>query len=158
MFVRTDTEAGAPLRRERMMIVHDDIHLSTTGDCDVHDVTEEVEARVEASSVSTGLVTVSVPGSTAAVTTCEFEPGMVRDLKQLFDQLIPRETEWSHNLTWGDANGHSHLRATLVGPSLSLPIVAGRVRRGTWQQIVVIDFDNRPRERTVDVVIMGEER
>jgi len=139
-----------------MTIIHGAIHLSTAGECDVHDVTDQVEVQVESSSVGTGLVTVSVAGSTAAVTTCEYEPGMVRDLKSIFEQLVPRDRQWAHNLTWDDANGHSHLRASLVGPSLSLPIIGGRIRRGTWQQIVLIDFDNRPRERTVDVTIIGE--
>ncbi|MCU0612127.1 MAG: secondary thiamine-phosphate synthase enzyme YjbQ [Candidatus Eisenbacteria bacterium] len=139
-----------------MTIIHDSIHLCTEGDCDVHDVTREVETLVAASSVTLGLVTISVASSTAAVTTCEFEPGMVRDLQRIFEQLIPRGTQWAHNSTWGDANGHSHLRASLVGPSLSLPIVGSRVQRGTWQQIVVIDFDNRPRDRAVSVVVMGD--
>ncbi|MBN1426609.1 YjbQ family protein [Candidatus Fermentibacteria bacterium] len=139
-----------------MALVHCTIRIQTTGDCDVHDVTEEVEEQVSVSPVKCGVVTVSVPGSTAAVTTCEFEPGMVRDLKAIFEELVPRARDWAHNRTWGDANGHSHLRASLVGPSLSLPIIDGQVSRGRWQQIVVIDFDNRPRDRTVDVLILGE--
>lgn len=139
-----------------MTIVHGTIRLHTIGGGDVADVTEEVEGQVNASAVGTGIVIVSVPGSTAAVTTCEFEQGMVEDLKRVFEELAPESRDWAHNRTWGDANGHSHLRASLIGPSLSLPIIEGKVSRGLWQQIVLIDFDTRPRNRAVDVLIMGE--
>ncbi len=138
------------------MVIHGTIRRSTSGDTDVVDLTDELEGLVRGSGIKTGVVTVSVPGSTAAITTCEFEPGMLEDLRTMFEELVPRGRRWAHNATWGDANGHSHLRASLVGPSLSVPIVRGGLRRGTWQQVVLIDFDTKPRERVIDVLMVGE--
>lgn len=139
-----------------MKAAHHTIELTTTGNTDIHDITVAVEDAVAASAVGTGLVTVSVPGSTGALTTVEYEPGLVRDLRRLLNELVPEDREYAHDRTWGDANGHAHLRASLIGPSVTLPVVNGRLRRGAWQQIVFIDFDTRPRERSLDVLILGE--
>ena len=139
-----------------MTVFHRELAFSTAGDTDVHDLTTEVETSIAQSGIWMGTVTVSAVGSTAGITTIEYESGLVRDLKCLCDDLAPRRHDWAHNLTWGDGNGHSHLRASLIGPSISLPIVGGALRRGTWQQIVFIDFDTRPRDRAVEIIIMGE--
>jgi secondary thiamine-phosphate synthase enzyme len=116
---------------------------------DVVDVTAEVEQFVQETGVEDGLLVVFTPGSTAGVTTIEFESGAVSDLKRAMEQLVPREAEYEHNLRWGDGNGYSHVRSALLGPSLTVPVEAGRPVIGTWQQIVVCDFDNRPRRRKV---------
>ncbi len=131
------------------------IHLSTNGHADVEDVTQQVQQKVSASGLQDGIVTVSVIGSTAAVTTCEFEPGLVRDIKDILDALIPRGS-YHHDQTWGDGNGHSHLRASLIGPSLTIPFAAGKLILGTWQQIILVDCDNRSRKRQIVVQILGE--
>jgi secondary thiamine-phosphate synthase enzyme len=131
------------------------IHLATKGNADVTNITDEVEAFVKESGLRDGLVTVSVIGSTGALTTCEYEPGLVQDIKDIFEQLIPAG-QYNHDQAWGDGNGHSHLRSSLVGPSVTFPFVDGRVCLGTWQQIIFIDFDNRARDRQLAVQIMGE--
>ena len=121
------------------------IERSTTGDTDILDLSADVEAFVNETGVREGWVMVFVPGSTGAVTTIEFESGAVNDLKRAIEQIAPREGDYEHNLRWGDGNGYSHVRAALMGPSLVLPISEGRVQTGTWQQIVLCDYDNRPR-------------
>jgi secondary thiamine-phosphate synthase enzyme len=127
------------------------IELSTQGDGDVIDITAQVQAVVDAHGSTEGLVSVFVRGSTAAVSTMEFEPGGVADLKALLDRLIPVEGDYEHNRLNHDSNSHAHQRATLVGPSEAVPVVDARLALGTWQQLVLIDFDDRPRERTVVV-------
>lgn len=131
------------------------IQLSTRGNAEVVDITDRVEEKVRASGLKAGIATVSVCGSTGALTTCEFEPGLVADIKELFDKLIPPGT-YHHDQTWHDGNGHSHLRASLVGPSLTLPFAKGQLILGTWQQIVFIDFDNKSRKRQLVVQVLGE--
>jgi len=138
-----------------MAVVTEYLQLSTSGDCDIADITPQVQEKLRASGLTSGLVTVSAVGSTAAVTTCEYEPGLVRDIKDIFDALVPRG-EYHHDRAWGDGNGHSHLRASLVGPSLTIPFDNGALILGTWQQIIFIDFDNRGRRRQVAVQVMGE--
>lgn len=126
------------------------------GFCDIIDITAKVQEQVKKEQVQKGLVTLFVPGSTAALTTIEYEPGLVQDLKELVEKLIPSGRRYHHDDRWGDDNGFSHLRASLFGPSLQIPIEGGRLALGTWQQIVLVDFDNRPRTREVTVQVMGE--
>lgn len=138
------------------MIHTDAIRLRTRGHSDAHDLTQRVETIVSDSGVRQGLVLVHTPSSTSAVTTIEFEAGALVDLRRALDEIAPADREYRHNLAWGDGNGHAHLRAALLGPSLSLPIVAGRMRLGEWQQILFLDFDVRAREREIVVQVVGE--
>ena len=131
------------------------IERSTTGDTDILDLSGDVEAFVNETGVREGWVMVFVPGSTGAVTTIEFESGAVNDLKRAIEQIAPRDGEYEHNLRWHDGNGYSHVRAALMGPSLVLPISEGRVQTGTWQQIVLCDYDNRPRRRRIQFQVIG---
>jgi secondary thiamine-phosphate synthase enzyme len=132
------------------------IKVSTGGDGDILDLTPQVAENVRISGFTSGVVTVFVPGSTAGITTVEFEPGLRKDLPEFFDKIIPKNKTYHHDATWGDGNGFSHLRAALVGPSLTVPFVSGRLNLGTWQQIVLLDFDNRPRRREILVQVIGE--
>jgi secondary thiamine-phosphate synthase enzyme len=122
----------------------------------MHDITEQVDAELQRSKFTTGIVTVFTPSSTSALTTIEFEPGALEDLRSALDELAPPEAEYRHNLRWGDGNGHAHLRAALMKPSLTIPFTQGRMTLGTWQQLLFIDFDVRPRERTLVVQVVGE--
>lgn len=139
-----------------MKIHHHTLELQTTAECDVLDLSSQVAECVASSGVRDGQVLVFTPGSTAAVTTIEYESGAINDFKRLLEQLAPAGGEYEHNLRWGDGNGYSHVRAALVGPALSVPIVDGRLVVGTWQQIILCDFDNRPRHRRVVVQVMGQ--
>jgi secondary thiamine-phosphate synthase enzyme len=130
--------------------------LATTGQGDAHDLTRAVSEDVHASGMRAGLVTVFVVGSTAAITTIEFEPGAVADFNRLFDELAPRHAEYRHHLRWGDDNGSSHVRAALLGPSLTVPFEAGKLLLGTWQQIMLLEFDTSPRQREIVVQVLGE--
>lgn len=130
----------------------------TRGYCDVVDLTPRIQDEVKREKIESGLVTVFVSGSTAALTTIEHEPGLVEDLKEFVERLIPSNRRYHHDDRWGDDNGFSHLRASLFGPSIQIPIEKGRLLLGTWQQVVLLDFDNRPRAREVVVQLMGEER
>ena len=132
------------------------VSLRTRGLCHVLDLTREIEDRVRESRVQQGNVTVFAPGSTAGVTTLEFEPGVVQDLEDLFDKLAPPTRDYHHEQAWHDGNGFSHMRAALLKPSLVVPIVDGAMVLGTWQQLVFVDFDNRHRDRRVVVQVMGE--
>jgi secondary thiamine-phosphate synthase enzyme len=129
------------------------LEFSTEGEGDVIDLTEGVESVIRASGVESGVATLFVPGSTAAITTMEFEPGGVHDLRAALDRLIPAEGDYAHNRLNHDTNSHAHIRAAIVGPSESVPIEGGKLATGTWQQLVLIDFDDRPRRRTVSVTI-----
>jgi secondary thiamine-phosphate synthase enzyme len=131
------------------------LRCSTDGNGDVVDITGDVAAVVSEVSVSSGLVAVFVPGATAAVTTMEHEPGNVFDLRTLLDRLVPRDASWEHNRLNHDTNAHAHIKAAVVGPSETVPFEAGRLMLGTWQQIVLVDFDDRPRERTVLVNVLS---
>ena len=138
------------------MAIHvDELRLSTQGDADVVDITAEVQRVVDETGVTEGQALVFVRGSTAAIATMEFEPGGVHDLREMLERLIPTHGEYSHNLLNHDSNSHAHQRATLVGPSEAVPVVEARLATGTWQQIVLIDFDDRPRERTVVVQVIS---
>ena len=138
------------------MIVTRKIGLKTKGDCHIIDITRQVAQEVAGSGLKDGTVTVFVTGSTGGVTTVEYELGLISDLRDLFDRLAPSNISYQHNLRWGDGNGHAHVRASLVGPSLTVPFVDQKLTLGTWQQIVFIDFDNRPRSRELVLQLMGE--
>ncbi len=127
--------------------------MSTRGQGDINDLTEAVAAAVRQAGARDGLATVFVVGSTAGITTMEFEPGAVADLAELFEELAPRDGDYRHHLTWGDDNGSSHARASLVGPSLSVPFEDGRLLLGTWQQIVLLEFDTRGRTREIVIQV-----
>lgn len=130
--------------------------VDTKGDNQVLNITDRVVGFVESGRVESGIATVFVVGSTAGITTTEFEPGLVnRDLKAAFEKIAPKDAEYLHEQTWHDDNGHSHVRAAVVGPSLALPIVNGTVPLGTWQQVVLVDFDTGPRSRRVVVSVLG---
>jgi secondary thiamine-phosphate synthase enzyme len=132
------------------------IATETQGDGDTIDVTRELSELVRASGMSNGVATLFIGGSTAGITTIEFEPGAVRDLADVFEELAPQGRTWRHHERWGDYNGHSHVRAALLGPSLSVPFVSGRLTLGTWQQVVLVDFDDTPRSREIVVQVVGE--
>ena len=130
--------------------------LNTRGNTDIHDITGEVTRLVEQSDLRSGTVTVFCPSSTSGLTTVEFEPGAVADLKRLFEELVPSDRDYAHNATWDDGNGHSHMRAALLGPSLTIPFIEKTLTLGTWQQIVYLDLDIRPRRRELVVQMVGE--
>ncbi|MFQ5928117.1 MAG: secondary thiamine-phosphate synthase enzyme YjbQ [Acidobacteriota bacterium] len=138
-----------------MIIKNFTVRLSTEGFCHVVNITDEVQERVNESAIKSGTVTVFVVGSTAGITTVEYEPGLVQDLEDLFNKLAPPTRDYHHEETWHDGNGFSHVRASLLKPSLVVPVESGKMRLGTWQQIVVLDFDNRPRTRQIAVQVMG---
>jgi secondary thiamine-phosphate synthase enzyme len=131
------------------------LRFSTEGDGDVIDLTAGVQSVLDSSGVESGLVSVFVPGSTAAVTAMEHEPGGVQDLRAALERLIPAEGDYAHNRLNNDTNSHAHIRAAIVGPSETVPVRDGRLELGTWQQIVLVDFDDRPRQRTVVVQVIG---
>lgn len=139
------------------MVVTRDLSLSTRGNGDVRDITAEVARIVRESGLRAGIVTVFCPGSTGALTTIEYEDGVVADLQQVLDEIVPPGRPYRHHLRWGDDNGHAHIRAALMGPSITIPFVDGRLTLGTWQQVVFCDFDTRPRNRRLVVQIVGEE-
>jgi secondary thiamine-phosphate synthase enzyme len=132
------------------------VTLNTHGNTDVFDISRELERLIIESGLSSGILTVFCPSSTSGITTVEFEPGAVADLKGLFEELVPSKREYAHNATWDDGNGHSHMRASLLGPSLTIPFVDKTLTLGTWQQVVYLDFDIRPRHRELVVQMVGE--
>lgn len=139
-----------------MVAFQQTIHITTKGNCDVIDITASVREVVSASHVGTGIVNVSGLGSTLAVTTLEFEPGCVQDLKRALDRIAPPTSDYAHNARWGDDNGFSHLRSALLGTAKSFPVIQGKLGVGTWQQIVLCDLDDRPRQREVTITVVGE--
>jgi secondary thiamine-phosphate synthase enzyme len=132
------------------------IEISTRGQGDTHDITARVAAAIEKSGLADGVVTIFVVGSTAGVTTIEFEPGAVSDFNAVMEELAPRGAEYRHHLRWGDDNGSSHVRAALLGPSLTVPFASRALALGTWQQIVLVEFDTRPRKRELVLQLIGE--
>jgi secondary thiamine-phosphate synthase enzyme len=132
------------------------ISLSTRGNADIHDITEAVAKHISQCGLKDGTVTIFCPSSTSALTTIEFENGALSDLQRLFNDIVPPNREYAHNARWGDGNGHSHVRAALLGPSLTIPFVNGGLTLGTWQQIIYVDFDNRPRRRELVLQFIGE--
>lgn len=138
------------------MTFQQQISIRTRGHGDMHDLTEQVAAAVSASGIRRGTVNVFNVGSTAAVGTIEFEPGLIEDLPHILDQLIPPSRSYGHERAWHDGNGHSHLQATLLGPSLTVPIDGGKLTLGTWQQIFHLECDVRGRQRTVVITVVGD--
>ena len=138
------------------MIFSETISLRTKGFSDIIDMTRHVVTVIERSGIENGLVTVFCPGSTGAITTIEYESGVIKDLQRAIEKIVPSDIPYEHDKRWGDGNGFSHVRAALMKPGLSIPLVSGRLILGTWQQIIFIDFDNRRRERDVLVHVIGE--
>ena len=130
--------------------------VSTSGQGDAHDLTSDVSTAVRKSKIQNGVATVFVVGSTAGITTIEFEPGAVRDLSKVFEELAPRNAEYRHHLRWGDDNGSSHVRAAMLGPSVTIPFANGELLLGTWQQVALFEFDTQSRRREVVVQIVGD--
>lgn len=139
-----------------MPVVSSGFSLNTRGNGQLVDITGDVSEVVRNSGVSSGIVTVFVPGSTAGVTTIEYEPGLVEDIDEMFERLAPQGREYHHNLRWHDGNGHAHVRASLLGPSLTVPFSNGKLTLGIWQQLVLIDFDNKSRNRELVCQVIGE--
>lgn len=138
------------------MILNEKISLTTQGNSEIIDITGRVRDILAEKGISNGILTVFIPGSTGAITTIEYESGALEDMQNLLETIAPQNKNYKHNLRWGDGNGHSHLRSALLGPSLVVPIVDGSLTLGTWQQIVFIDCDNRPRQRSIEIQIVGE--
>jgi secondary thiamine-phosphate synthase enzyme len=139
-----------------MAVITKSIRLRTKGETDLVDITAEVGEGVREAGLSSGIVTVFIPGSTAGVTTIEYEGGAIQDFREAIDRLAPRNIHYHHDARWGDGNGYSHVRAALQGASLTVPFSSSELILGTWQQIIVVDFDNRPRTREVILQIIGE--
>jgi secondary thiamine-phosphate synthase enzyme len=139
-----------------MTVVTKDIALQSEGNCDIIDITSQVAKNVAESGVNSGIVTLFIVGSTAGITIIEYEPNLLSDFRNMWDRVVPRNIPYEHNKTWGDGNGHSHVRASTLGASLVIPFVNKKLTLGTWQQIVFVDFDNRPRSRKIDIQILGE--
>lgn len=138
-----------------MICVSEEINISTKGHCDIIDITSKVEEILNKHKIENGQCTLFSVGSTAGITTIEYEPGLLRDLPELFERIIPSNTSYHHDNTWHDGNGYAHLRSALLKTSLTIPIVNGELTLGTWQQIVFIDFDNRRRSRKIIVQLLG---
>jgi len=138
------------------MVVTERLSIRTKGECDIIDITADVERIVSQSGVDCGTVTVFISGSTAGVTTIEYEPGAVGDFREMWERLVPRDISYRHDQRWGDGNGYSHVRASTLGPSLTVPFSNRALLLGTWQQIIIVDFDNRPRSREIILQILGE--
>lgn len=132
------------------------IDLRTQGNADVVDITREISQILQKAELQTGIVAVFCPSATSGLTTIEYEPGCVSDLKRLFDDILSPKRDYAHNERWGDGNGHSHMRAALLGPSLTIPFISKQLQLGTWQQIIFVDFDVRPRQRSLVAQVMGE--
>lgn len=138
-----------------MKVISKTIQLRSKGQDDVIDITKQVSNVVKDSNIENGTVTIFVVGSTAAITTIEYEPGLINDFPEMLSRIIPKNVEYEHDNTWHDGNGHSHVRASLVGPSLTVPIIDSKLTLGTWQQIVLLEMDTRPRNRTLILQIMS---
>jgi secondary thiamine-phosphate synthase enzyme len=139
-----------------MTVVTAMLQLNTRGNADIQDISDAVTKVVKDSGIKNGVATVFCPSSTSALTTIEYESGAISDLKRIFDEIVPPNREYAHNARWGDGNGHSHVRAALLGASLCVPFVNTTLTLGTWQQIIYVDFDNRPRRRELVVQVVGE--
>ena len=138
------------------MVVTNKISLQSQGHGEIIDITPEVQKQLAETAIKEGTVTLFVTGSTAGITTIEFEPGLLADFKDMWERTIPEDITYQHDKAWHDGNGHSHVRASLLGASLVIPFSTGKLALGTWQQIVVVDFDNRPRSREIIVQLMGD--
>ncbi len=138
------------------MVITRQISLQTKGNCDIIDITPQVEQQVAEADINNGTATLFVAGSTAGISTIEFESGLLSDFQSMWERIIPQNIPYDHNHRWGDGNGYSHVRASLLGASLVIPFNDKRLTLGTWQQIVLVDFDNRPRSRHIILQIMGD--
>jgi len=138
------------------MVITSKISLQTEGNGAAIDITSQIQKEISTNNIDSGIVTVFVSGSTAGLSTIEYEPGVISDFKEMFERIIPKGMKYEHDRAWGDGNGHSHVRASLLGPSLVIPFSDKSLILGTWQQIILVDFDNRPRSRQVILQIMGE--
>lgn len=139
-----------------MIVVETELGVKTRGELDIVDVTGEIEKIVSKTGIKNGIANVFVPGSTGAVTTIEYEPGLLKDFPNALERLAPRSAEYEHEKAWHDGNGHSHVRASIIGPSITIPIRDGALRLGTWQQVVFVELDVRPRSRRLVVTCLGE--
>lgn len=139
-----------------MTVLTSIIQIRSKKENEIIDITDQVSKIVEKSKIESGAVIVFVVGSTAAITTIEYEPGLQKDFPEMLSRLAPKDVEYAHDNTWHDGNGHSHVRASLIGPSLAIPIIEGRLTLGTWQQIVLVEMDTRPRERKIILQVIGE--
>jgi len=139
-----------------MAVQNQRLYAQTTEKTDIIDITPQVAKQVKESAIENGCVFLFIPGSTAALTTIEFEGGVINDLKKAIDRMAPEDISYEHNERWGDGNGYAHVRAAMIGASLYIPVIEAKMALGTWQQIVLIDFDNRPRERRILVQIRGD--
>ena len=138
------------------MVIISEFNLDTKGNTDIIDITAEVRSLLKENKLKHGTVTISSPGSTISFTTVEFESALVKDLKEFFEKIVPKNKHYYHDDTWGDANGYAHLRASLLGPSITIPFENRQLILGTWQQIILIDFDNRPRRRKIKLAFIGQ--
>jgi secondary thiamine-phosphate synthase enzyme len=139
-----------------MTVKTSSISLRTQGNADIHDITNQIDNAVSISGLTSGTATIFCPSSTSALTTIEYESGALSDLRRLFNEIVPPERQYAHNERWHDGNGHSHVRAALLGPSLIVPFVDRQLTLGTWQQVIYVDFDNRPRQRELVLQLIGE--
>ena len=139
-----------------MTVISKTIRLSTQGNCDLIDITAEIAREISNSNISNGIATIFIAGSTAGITTIEYEDGLISDFKDMWDRNVPLNLPYQHDRRWGDGNGHSHVRASLQGPSLVVPFANKKMTLGTWQQIVIVDFDNRARSREIVLQLLGE--
>jgi secondary thiamine-phosphate synthase enzyme len=138
------------------MVINKAIHIQTKGNCDMIDITNQISQEINTSSIHNGTATIFVSGSTAAISTIEYENGLVSDFKTMWDRNVPQNIPYQHDSRWGDGNGYSHVRASFLGPSLVVPFVNKKMTLGTWQQIIVVDFDNRPRSRDIILQLLGD--
>jgi secondary thiamine-phosphate synthase enzyme len=139
-----------------MTVITRNIQIKSKSENDIIDITDQVSRSVKESKIENGVVTVFVVGSTAAITTIEYEPGLQQDFPKMLSRLVPKEIEYAHDNTWNDGNGHSHVRASLIGPSITIPFITGHLTLGTWQQITVLEMDTRPRVRKIILQMIGE--
>ncbi|MFC1666640.1 secondary thiamine-phosphate synthase enzyme YjbQ [Candidatus Omnitrophota bacterium] len=144
------------LRLLGMTVITKKIKLNTKGSTDIINITDQTREIVSKTATKNGIVLIFVPGSTGGLTTVEYEPGLVQDLKKFFEKIAPESSTYQHDLRWHDGNGHAHVRASFLGPSISVPFVNKTLQLGTWQQIIFIDFDNRPRSRELIFQIVGD--
>jgi len=135
---------------------YDEINVKTDGEVDIIDITDDIQKIISKSKIKSGIVCVYVKGSTATLTTIEYEPGLMKDLPRALQKIAPKGDHYDHHETWHDDNGHSHVRASLMGPSITVPIKDGKLIHGTWQQVVFVELDTRPRDRSIIVQIVGE--
>jgi len=138
------------------MVKTDEIRFSTSGSGDIINLTDGIQNSIRKSNINSGVITIFAPGATTGLTTIEYEPGLLKDLPQLMEKLIPSDISYEHDNTWHDGNGFSHLRSALIGPDITVPFVSKKMTLGTWQQIVFLEFDNKPRNRSVILQIVGE--